>query len=670
MTVISLITFAGILIALLTKDTNVCHFPDQKSVDLAAQELLEEYDSLASTVIKHDQMIAKWNYNINLTDHNKQLYIEQKKLSTQEYGKFANKVIKIFGKKASNCWSKISNPETRRGIKKFFDLGTAILPENDLSEMLEISSQMKSFYSKYHTVENQTLEPNVMKVFKSSKNYWELRHYWQHWFDGFSTQKENFIKFYKIDEKACKMNGFKNCAESWRSSYVTENYSDEDFLENLEEMWVVLKPLYQKLHAYVRFHLSEFYGQDLVSKTGPIPSHLFGNPWAQTWDTLYESLPGIIPYPDQPSMDITKTMVEQNYDAERIFKTAENFFVSLGMPNMTEKFWDHSVIEKPIDPDHAGMVCHPSAWDFFSPSNGTDDGDFRIKTCTNVNQENFVIIHHEMGHIAYFQQYKDQHAVFRAGANPGFHEAVGDTISLAAGTPSYLEKVGLLESGSGSASNSTSEEERRNINYLMKTALFKIAFLPFGYLIDQYRWKIFDGTTSPKNFQKSWDELRLKYQGIIPPIQRSENNFDPAGKYHVSADVTYMMYFVSFVNQFSFYESMCKVAGEYPKKPLYNCDFYQNKQAGEMLMSALKLGSSKPWPEVMEIFTGQKDMSTSSILKYFEPLSEWLDGYLKDHEIAVGWEENGNVEDLVEQLKCFDVKSEEWKLNELKDACE
>ena len=228
-------------------------------------------------------------------------------------------------------------------------------------------------------------------------------------------------------------------------------------------------------------------------------------------------------------------MIEQNYTAEKIFKKSEEFFTSLGLPKMTEKFWKNSIIEKPTDPNHAGMVCHASAWDFFDQ----DGDDFRIKQCTIVNQEDFVTVHHEMGHIAYYQQYKDQHVVFRRGANPGFHEAVGDTISLSVATPSHLHKVGLLESASNS--------KESTINFLMKMALDKISFLPFGYLIDQYRWKIFENKTLPEDYQKSWDDLRLKYQGVIPPVDRTSENFDAMGKYHVTADVPYIRYFVSFV---------------------------------------------------------------------------------------------------------------------------
>ena len=307
---------------------NLCNFPDQKALDQAAKNILIEYDRIGSNIY-NQASVTQWNYMTNLTDYNNQINIVQLEISYEEMNKFASQVKEIFGAESGSdqgCWTKISNPETKKAIKNFFNSGTAILPKEHLNEILKLKSKMKSFYSK-HTVEGNTLEPNVIRKFQNSTNYWELRHYWQLWFDDFSKQKENFIESHKFEEQACKLNGYKNCAETWRASYVTEdNYSDQDFQENLEHLWTVLKPLYEKIHAYARHHLSRFYGDNLVSRTGPIPSHILGNPWAQSFINLYDNIPGMIPYPNEPTMDIDEGPVKRECQNYRSLSSCHYFF--------------------------------------------------------------------------------------------------------------------------------------------------------------------------------------------------------------------------------------------------------------------------------------------------------------------------------------------------------
>jgi len=332
------------------------------------------------------------------------------------------------------------------------------------------------------------------------------------------------------------------------------------------------------------------------------------------------------PYPGETSVDVTDSMQEQGYDAMRMFKTSEEFFTSLGLYNMTEKFWNNSMIVKPEDRE---VVCHASAWDFMEPTEG---GDFRIKMCTVVNMGDLITIHHEMGHIQYYQQYEPQPVPFRSGANPGFHEAVGDTLALSVSTPNHLKEIGLLEE--------VTENYEGDINYLMKQALEKIAFLPFGLMMDKWRWAVFDGRTTKDTYQKSWDDLRMFYQGIVPPVDRSDkSNFDPGGKYHIPANTPYIRYFVSFVVQFQFYESMCEAAGYNVDEDLYKCDFYRSKEAGEKLGNMLKLGASEIWNDAMFQMTGQRDMSTLSLQKYFAPLTEWLKAENDKNNEVRGWED-------------------------------
>lgn len=248
--------------------------------------------------------------------------------------------------------------------------------------------------------------------------------------------------------------------------------------------------------------------------------------------------------------------------------------------------------------------------------------DFRIKMCTSVNQEDFVTVHHEMGHINYFILYKDQPLVLRTGANPGFHEAVGDLIALSVSTPQHLERIGYLQD--------YQDTEDDNINALFKMALEKIAFIPFGLLIDKWRWDVFSGAVPSTEWNKHWWDLRKQYQKVKPPTARGEEFFDPGAKYHVPADVPYIRYFVSHILQFQFHRAACTAAGQYdpndPTKPLHKCDIQGNAAAGTLIKDGLSLGLSKHWTEALRLMTANRDSEMSGIAlnEYFAPLYEYL----------------------------------------------
>merc|ERR1711994_885620 len=402
-------------------------------------------------------------------------------------------------------------------------------------------------------------------------------------------------------------------------------YESDAFKEEMGETWEGLKPLYQQLHAYVRHKLSKFYGSDVVPDSGPIPAHLLGNMWAQSWNNIADILK---PFPAKPSINVTGAMLEQGWDQRKMFEKADEFFQSMGLQPMPEKFWSGSIIKKPEDGRE--LTCHASAWDFY---NGED---FRIKQCTRVNQEDFITVNHEMGHVQYFLQYKDKSYFFRSGANPGFHEGVADILSLAVGTATYFQRLGLLDE------DLDVNDEETNINILFDMALERIAFLPFGYLVDPFRCDVSSGVTTVENMNCHWWRLRNDIQGLVPPSKRNYKHFDAGSKYHVAGDVGYVRYFTAFIYEFQFYKALCLESGKYvpgdPTKPLHQCNFYGSREAGDKMRSMLKMGASKPWKEAMREMTGQPEMSTEALREYFAPLEAWLEEENRRAGITVGWD--------------------------------
>lgn len=468
---------------------------------------------------------------------------------------------------------------------------------------------------------NLALEPELADVYTRSRDPEELTFYWKEWYDKAGTPVAKLYREYiRLNTMAAQINGFRSGAEMWLGEY-----EDDTFEEQLEEIMKEIQPFYAQLHAYVRFRLRRVYGDSIVSKKGPIPMHLLGNIWAQSWVEVADL---VIPYPKKREIDVTRELGRLNFTTRKLFEKGDEFFQSLNMTKLPESFWQKSILEKPSD--GRPMICHPSAWDFFHK------GDVRIKQCTRMNMDHFMTAHHELGHIQYYLQYQDQPSMFRTGANPGFHEAVGDVIALSVSTPKHLKKIGLIKK--------VEEDEEAKINHLMRISLDKIPFLSFAYTIDKYRWSQMRNETDPNDNCKFW-EMRDEYSGVEPPVTRTNKDFDAPAKYHVSADVEYVRYLVAFVIQFQFHKAACKLAGEYvpndPKKTLSDCDIYGSAEAGNAFKAMLAMGASKPWPYAMEAMTGQKRMDAgAALLEYFEPLHKWLIRENKKNGAFVGWEKS------------------------------
>ncbi|MFM2161638.1 MAG: hypothetical protein RLZZ383_1150 [Pseudomonadota bacterium] len=422
---------------------------------------------------------------------------------------------------------------------------------------------------------------------------------WKGWHDTAAVQRGRYQSFVEYSNRGARDIGFADTGELWRSGY---DMTPAAFDAEVERLWTQVEPLYKKLHCHVRAELSEAYGGKKVSPKGPIPAHLLGNMWAQEWTNLY---PLVEPFPGQTNLDLNAAMQAKGWDWKKMVQSAEGFFTSLGMDPLPTTFWDRSMFLKP---DGKKAQCHASAWDVEM------NDDLRIKMCIQVDFENLVTLHHELGHNYYYHAYTESPTLFQAGANDGFHEGIGDTLALSI-TPSYLQKIGLVDA--------VSETREARINKQMYDALSKIAFLPFGRMIDKWRWGVFSGEITPDRYNAAWWELRRKYQGIAPPVKRTEADFDPGAKYHIPANTPYMRYFLAHVLQFQFHEALCKAAGH--TGPLDQCSIYGNKAAGAKLEAMLAMGASKPWPDALEAIAGTREMDAGAMKRYFAPLEAWLD---------------------------------------------
>jgi peptidyl-dipeptidase A len=436
-------------------------------------------------------------------------------------------------------------------------------------------------------------------LFQKSHNEPELREAWLGWHATARDSRASFTRFVELANQGAREIGFVDSGHMWRAAY---DMTPEEFEKETERLWSQVKPLYDQLHCYVRSQLSKTYGKDKVTPDGLIPAHLLGNMWAQEWANVY---PLVEPYKGQGNLDVSAAIARQKWDAVKMVKTGESFFTSLGLDPLPKTFWERSMLTKPRDRE---VVCHASAWDV------TMDDDLRIKMCIKPTEEDLITIHHELGHDYYYHAYHKLPALYQGGANDGFHEAIGDALTLSI-TPQYLKSLGLLAA--------IPKDDKGLINVQMKDALEKVAFLPFGLLIDKWRWDVFSGKTKPGDYNKAWWELRRKYQGIDAPAPRTEADFDPGAKYHIPANVPYTRYFLARLLQFQFHRAMCRAAGI--TGPLHQCSVFGNKEAGKRLQAMLALGASKPWPDALATMTGgERQIDPGALLEYFAPLSTWL----------------------------------------------
>jgi peptidyl-dipeptidase A len=495
-------------------------------------------------------------------------------------------------------------PETRRALT-LIKLGATMPAPDDAekrAELAKLAAKLEGMYgsAKYcpSGPESCLDQGQLVEIMATSRSYDKLLDAWTGWHNTSKEMRNDYTRIVQLGNEGAKEIGFDNLGVLWRSGY---DMPADEFSTVATHLFDQVKPLYDQLHCYTRGKLQKTYGAEKVPSGQPIPAHLLGNMWSQSWAEVYSLLE---PYKGVNDLNVTAALKNQKYDEIKVTRQAESFYTSLGFPALPESFWKRSMLKQPRDRD---VQCHASAWQM--------DGyeDVRIKQCVEPNQEELFTMYHELGHIYYDLSYKNQPFIFQNGAHDGVHEAIGDTINLSM-TPAYLNQMGLA----GAAKTS----KEAVINNQMKVALDKIAFLPFGKMIDEWRWRVFAGEIKPEDYNKSWWQIRRQYQGIAPAVERGEEFFDAGAKYHIPANVPYTRYFLAFILQFQFHKALCEAAGN--TGPLHECSIYGNKEAGKKFQAMLTHGASQPWQDTLAELTGKREMDASAIIQYFDPLMGWL----------------------------------------------
>jgi peptidyl-dipeptidase A len=541
---------------------------------------------------------AQWINSTYITDDSDAIAAEFGARGTEMGVRFAKGAARFDGVQGLSV-------DTRRKLD-ILKLGL-VLPAPDTpgaaDELNTIATRLQSTYGKGKgTLRGKEINgSDIEEAMGTSRNPAELKEMWTSWHDNVGKpMKGDYARLVEIANKGAVELGYKDTGAMWRAGY---DMPADDFAKMVDKLWLQVKPLYDELHCYTRTKLSEKYGPAVQKPTGPIRADLLGNMWAQEWGNIYDIVApkgiGDVGY------DTTALLVAKKYDAVKMVKTGEGFYSSVGFAPLPETFWTRSMITKPRDRE---VVCHASAWDI------DNKDDLRIKMCTKVNADDFRTVHHELGHNYYQRAYNQQPLLYMNGANDGFHEAIGDFVALSI-TPEYLVQIGLLDKAKVPSAD-------KDTGLLLRQAMDKVAFLPFGLLMDKWRWGVFSGSIKPADYNDAWSALRLQYQGITPPSERGADAFDPGAKYHIPGNTPYARYFLARILQFQFYKAACDQAGW--KGPLHRCSFFGNKEVGARLNTMLAMGASKPWPDALEVFTGSREIDGSAMIAYFQPLMTWL----------------------------------------------
>jgi peptidyl-dipeptidase A len=538
--------------------------------------------------LSNEKSTAEWVQATYINDDTQKLTAK----ATERYLEYFSRAVEQSKRYAGEKLK----PETARALQLLKLDVTAPAP-NDAAkraELTQIIARLEATYGegKYCPSGPESCRnlDQLEEVLAKSRNYDELTDAWAGWHTISPPMRKDYERFVELANEGARELGYQDLGAMWRSNY---DMPPDAFAQESERLWSQVKPLYDELHCYTRAQLAKKYGEERVPAGKPIPAQLLGNMWAQQWGKIYDL---IEPYKGVANLNVDAALKRQGYDARRMTESAESFYKSLGFPALPQTFWERSMLTRPRDRE---VVCHASAWhmDFAS--------DVRLKQCIRPAEEDLVTIYHELGHVYYFLSYRDQPFLFQDGANDGFHEAIGNT------KPS----------------------QEALIDQQMKLALDRIAFLPFGELVDQWRWKVFSGEVTPANYNAAWWQLREQYQGVSPPVPRSEEDFDPGAKYHIPGNTPYARYFIAYVLQFQFHRALCEAAGF--KGPLHECSVFGSEAAGQRFRDMLALGQSQPWQDTLEKLTGTREMDASAITDYFAPLTAWLRD--RNQGLQCGW---------------------------------
>ena len=566
----------------------------------------EPRPSAAEFTAAADEAVLSNSYDLSRAQWVQATYIndDTNALSARASASFLGRMVE-FAKEAATYDAEGEAEDVGRKLGLLRNGLTLAAPADEakLTELTELTTGMEATYgSGQHCPDGPGTDTcrslgDLEDVIDNSRDADALLDAWEGWRTVSPPMRADYQRFVELSNEGAQSLGYPDTGAMWRSKY---DLPPDDFAAEVDRLWGQVKPLYDDLQCHVRAELSQHYGPEVVDPAGPIPAHVLGNMWAQTWSNIY----GLVAPPAaDPGYDLTEILQSRGTSEVEMVEMAEGFFTSLGMESLPDTFWERSQFVKPRDRE---VVCHASAWQLDL------DEDVRIKMCIDINAEDFSTIHHELGHNYYQLGYREQAPLFRDSANDGFHEALGDTIALSV-TPGYLVEIGLLDEAPSADAD---------LGLLMQMALDKVAFLPFGLLIDRWRWAVFSGETSPEEYNAAWWRLREQYQGVGAPSERTEEHFDPGAKYHVPGNTPYTRYFLAHMLQFQLHRDLCAAIGY--EGPLHRCSIYGNEEAGRRLSEMMAMGLSRPWPDALEAATGSREMDATAILDYFAPLAEWL----------------------------------------------
>ncbi|KFD65854.1 hypothetical protein M514_07059, partial [Trichuris suis] len=588
-----------------------------------ARGFLADYENEAANVY-YLSTEAGWQFLTNMTEARRKNLVEFEE-ATVEFLRVTARRAQQYDVQA------ISDQLSRKLLKKLSKEGIHALPAESFKNMKGIQARMGQIFADGAVCEptrpppcTMSLEPDLARIMATSTDINQLYYVWLAWRNAVGPQmRPEYMALVSVLNEVARLNGFNHGGEIWQSTYG----EGTDLMGMLEKLYDEVRPMYDQLHAYVRSQLRRQY-PSFIHKDGPIPAHLLGDMSGSNWINLYDKT---VPFANTKPLDITSHLQRQNFTVDKMVRTAESFYTSLGFDKLPENFWKNSIFVRPMDRD---LVCFPTAFDF---KNGQD---FRLKLCLKVNHNDFLLVHQEMANTFYQISFKSQPIAFREAVNPAMRNALASALALSINTEAFYKNTGI-------ASDVTIDAER-TINSMYNIALRQVASIPFGVLADKWRWQVYSGEAQANKVNQLWWSYREKYQGVQSPARRTELDFDAGSNFQIVTNVPYNEEVISNVLQFQILKGLCETAGF--QGPLHQCSLYGSKAVGEKLKRAMSLGSSRPWQEVLSILTGSNELSVAPMVEYMEPLIQWLVKKNAEGGDTIGWVEYTNYDDAQDEV--------------------
>ncbi|XP_075170478.1 angiotensin-converting enzyme-like [Haematobia irritans] len=585
---------------------------------------LDAKNYLAKTSERYYNLYDKIAAEFFNLDQDDDMDTSSRKLSTMKT--IASELVDFSNEASEFDLEKINDPETKRALNNiresadlfilgdeyFTTFAMALVALETLASDKDIEPYMGGANMPNQDDSEIAYYPDIQRIVATTNDPAELKYYWDAWREKNTVWSA--VNFYTIIE------AMKKSAELLDRPVLDLYYSGynvEEFLKEMDRVMEELKPTYQQMHAFIRRELHKKYGSDVIDENGPIPHHLFEQVLAQAWKegSIIEDY---FPFKELPAYD----GFVKNFNSKKMLNDSQDFYKSLGFSDLDEDFLKNRIKEE--DESESLNGCRDNIMDI-TPK-------VYMEYCRKVDFRKFMQMHGYVGRIHYAQEKKNLPAFFFHAYDLEY--PVGEAVILSASTPKHLQTIGLAKDFKFT--------EKTLMNRLFRMGIHTILNIPEFYVQSKIVSELLKGTVDMDTVNKRYWKLMEDYAGVEPPSDREEGSIDFPYKFYLDVEENHQTKkFVSEILGYQFYKALCQKSGD--QGQLHNCDFYGNKDVGNVLKSMMSLGSTKSFKDVIsKILTDNTSLCANPLVEYYTPILDWVKTLNEQNKVKIGWNPSQN----------------------------